>query len=132
MKDGDVLVCICAVYLHHLPQLLWQLSLPEGFTVPQLQHCVVSAVILLLPGCLALGVHLASPMADHALQAAGAYLNDAGLACIYARMLLAEGCNSAERNAMGMKRSFFLSEVVLAEAPAIISGTYVFYNQVPA
>lgn len=84
MYNCEVWVCIHAVYLHHLPQLLRQLGLPEDIMAPQLQHCAVSAIILLLPGCLALGAHLASPLADRALQAAGAPLNDASCACAHA------------------------------------------------
>ena len=64
-----------AVYLHHLPLLLRQFGVNDDIVAPQLQHCAASAVVLLLPGCLALLAHLALPVADVALQRAGVPLH---------------------------------------------------------
>lgn len=64
-----------AVYLHHLPQLLRQFGVDDDVVASQLQHCAVSAVVLLLPACLALLAHLALPLADMALQQAGVPLH---------------------------------------------------------
>ena len=61
-----------AVYLHHLPQLLRQVGLQADIATPTLQHCAASAVLLLLPGALAAGVHGVSPLADLGMQASGA------------------------------------------------------------
>ena len=63
-----------AVYLHHLPQLLQQLGVQTDIATPTLQHCAASALVLLLPGVLALGVDWASPLADLGLRATGAGL----------------------------------------------------------
>ena len=63
------------MYLHHLPQLLRQFGVDDDVVASQLQHCTVSAVMLLLPACLALLAHLALPIADTALQQAGAPLH---------------------------------------------------------
>ena len=43
---------ICAVFLHNLPELLAQFNLPESLVASKLQHILVSAVILLLPGAM--------------------------------------------------------------------------------
>ena len=64
-----------AVYLHHLPQLLRQFGIDDEVVASQLQHCAASAVVLLLPVCLALLAHLALPIADMALQQAGVPLH---------------------------------------------------------
>ena len=61
-----------AVYLHHLPQLLQQLGLQNDIAAPTLQHCAASALVLLLPGALALAVDWASPLADLGMRASGA------------------------------------------------------------
>lgn len=61
-----------AVYLHHLPQLLHQVGLQASLADPTLQHCEVSAVILLLPGALAVGADWVSPLADLGMRASGA------------------------------------------------------------
>ncbi|CAL5226760.1 g9613 [Coccomyxa viridis] len=60
-----------AVYLHHLPQLLQQVGLQADVATPTLQHCAASALVLLLPGILALGVDFASPLADLGMVASG-------------------------------------------------------------
>lgn len=63
-----------AVYLHHLPQLLHQVGLPADIATPTLQHCAASAVTLVLPGALAVGLHWASPLADLGMRLSGTSL----------------------------------------------------------
>ncbi|CAL8472261.1 g11803 [Coccomyxa elongata] len=58
-----------AVYLHHLPQLLQQLGLDPDLVEPQGSHILVSTLVLLAPGFLALGAHGLYVLAD-ALSAA--------------------------------------------------------------
>lgn len=63
-------VCVCRpVYLHHLPQLLQQLGLDPDLAQPQGSHILVSALVLLAPGFMALGAHGMYELAD-ALSAA--------------------------------------------------------------
>ena len=70
-------VHVPAVYLHHLPQLLRQVGLQADIAAPTLQHCAASAVTLVLPGALAVGVHWASPLADLGMRASGVRLAQA-------------------------------------------------------
>ena len=63
------------MYLHHLPQLLRQFGGDDDVVASQLQHCAVSAAVLLLPAGMALLAHLALPIADMALQQAGVPLH---------------------------------------------------------
>lgn len=71
---SEIPQCTLAVYLHHLPQLLQQVGLQADVATPTLQHCAASALVLLLPGILALGVDFASPLADLGMVASGAGL----------------------------------------------------------
>ena len=57
------------VYLHHLPQLLQQLGLEPDLAQPQSSHILLSTLVLLAPGILALGAHGLYELAD-ALSAA--------------------------------------------------------------
>lgn len=43
---------ICAVFLHNLPELLAQFNLPQSLVASKLQHILVSALILSLPGAM--------------------------------------------------------------------------------
>ncbi|EIE23428.1 hypothetical protein COCSUDRAFT_53335 [Coccomyxa subellipsoidea C-169] len=53
-----------AVYVHHLPQLLQQLGLDPDLVQAQTPHIIVSTLVLLAPGCIALGAHGLAELAD--------------------------------------------------------------------
>ncbi len=59
----SILVCT-AVYVHHLPQLLQQLGLDPDLVQAQTLHISISTLVLLAPGCIALGAHGLAELTD--------------------------------------------------------------------
>ena len=78
-----------AVYVHHLPQLLQQLRLDPDLAQAQGSHIAVSTLVLLAPGCIALGAHGLAELAD-AMSALmpGAHLFPSVFALFLCEMLI--------------------------------------------